>query len=155
MSLATMKSTRFLSSFSRPRAAGSPLSAAKPTRTGCVAGTARTPEAGKNIRRRHEPKVQRRVGPFQFACRPAIGRVIRDGGGHDDDVGAGGLLLHGGLHLVCAADGDHSTPAGGVCCDGPDTSTTRAPRRAASAATAYPILPLDRLPMNRTASMSS
>src|SRR3546814_9039502 len=38
---------------------------------------------------------------------------------------------------------------------GPATSTTSAPRRAAAAATAKPILPLLRLPMKRTGSMSS
>ena len=94
-------------------------------------------------------EVQRRVGPFR-SCRaaPPLGRVVGDGGRHDDDVGAGGVLLHGGLHLARAAHArSASTPAGGVSCVGPDTSTTRAPRRAASAATAYPILPLDRLPM--------
>ena len=47
------------------------------------------------------------------------------------------------------------TPAGVGRCTGPATRMTSAPRRAAAAAIAKPILPLLRLPMKRTGSMSS
>ncbi len=48
-----------------------------------------------------------------------------------------------------------SAPCGGVRWVGPVTSVTAAPRRSASAATAYPMRPLERLPTKRTGSMSS
>src|SRR6185436_19030117 len=48
-----------------------------------------------------------------------------------------------------------STPGGVGRWTGPATSTTRAPRRAASAARENPILPLERLPRKRTGSTGS
>ena len=50
---------------------------------------------------------------------------------------------------------ERATPAGVGRLTGPATSTTSAPRRAAASAIANPILPLLRLPMKRTGSMSS
>ena len=48
-----------------------------------------------------------------------------------------------------------SAPAGGSSGVGPMTSRTRAPRASASAATAKPMRPVDRLPRYRTGSRSS
>ena len=48
-----------------------------------------------------------------------------------------------------------STPAGGATVPGPSTRQTSAPRAAASAASATPILPLERFPMKRTGSIGS
>jgi hypothetical protein len=58
---------------------------------------------------------------------------------------------------ICAAlrTSMRVTPAGVASAPGPATSTTSAPRSAATAAIAKPILPLLRLPRKRTGSMSS
>src|SRR5512145_1783992 len=48
-----------------------------------------------------------------------------------------------------------ASPVGGNNALGPETRCTRAPRRAAAAASAYPMRPLERLPTKRTGSMAS
>ena len=58
---------------------------------------------------------------------------------------------------ICSAVVMRTTwaPAGGATVPGPRIRCTVAPRRAASAATATPIFPLEWLPMNRTGSIGS
>ena len=84
-----------------------------------------------------------------------VRRVVRHGGRHDDDVGAGGGLHHRPVHFGGGPHANHCGHRRQGHRVGPVTSVTSAPRRAASAAIAMPILPLDRLPMKRTGSMSS
>jgi len=59
-------------------------------------------------------------------------------------------------HEMARAMAEHAAGADAVVMAvGPATIVTRAPRRAASAASANPMRPLERLPTNRTGSMSS
>ena len=88
--------------------------------------------------------------------RASLRRVVGDGGRHDD--GVGGLDAAPSPPRASrrrSAPARPRRPAGGSIDVGPATSVTAAPRRAASAATANPIRPLDRLPMKRTGSRSS
>ena len=76
--------------------------------------------------------------PSRFLSLPVGGGLraeVGDGGGHDDHVMIGGGRGHRLLHLRGGLDGDEVHPCG-TGSDTVDTSVTRAPRLAASAATA-------------------
>ena len=80
-SLATIRSTCLDASFWRARGRGSPVSAAKPTRTGVPLPRARLPELGENVGRAREGHRQRRVALADLARRrrppPACSRPRR------------------------------------------------------------------------------
>ena len=75
--------------------------------------------------------------------RPEIGHGRR----HDDPVRIGQGCQNRVEHLPGCRHRPESFYGGGDSATGPDTRVTRAPRRTASAARAYPILPLERLLM--------
>ena len=126
-------------------------------------GEADHQRAGAADARRHRPGCRayapvraraRRCRGLLELVRPLARRVVGHGGGADVDVGRQ-RGQHRGAHLRGRAhvDASHARRRGN--CTGPATRTTSAPRRAAAAAIAKPILPLLRLPTNRTGSMSS
>ena len=125
----------------------------------------RSPRRSRRARRRRAPRRRRARGRRGCpACAPASAsaarrswrssrpprrrrRVVGDGGRHDDDVGCSAAAHHRRVHLGGAADPRRRRrPRAARCVVGPATSVTCAPRACASAASAKPMRPLERLP---------
>ena len=103
------QSTAFVArSCSRPRATGSPLSAAKPISTGRGARPRRCPSSARMSRvgTRRSSRGHRRASR---SCRPVPlgGRVVGDRRGHHDHVGIAGDGLHRVVHFGGTAHPDH------------------------------------------------
>ena len=130
-------STAFRASLARPRATGSPRLGGKTDEQRARRAPPRASELREDVGGSCQPQLQRAVRLLDFLAGLSVDRrVVGHRGGHDDDVGRAGGVVDGILHLRRAADADDLDPSGGGSGVGPDTSTTRAPRRAASAASA-------------------
>ena len=91
-----------------------------------------------------------------FGRLPWIGRpVVRHGRGHDHDVGVRAARAPRARGRRRSVSATSSTPAGAGTARLAARSVTSAPRRRASAASATPIRPEERLPTKRTASIGS
>ena len=139
----------FRSSFARACSMTSWVSAAKPTSTGRPSLRARAdlPRSARMSLRARQGQHERSVRLGDLLRRRLEG-VVRHGGRHDDHVLPAALRHHGLVHVGGAAHADRLVHARAPRAElGPATSVTRAPRRIASAATANPMRPLERLPM--------
>ena len=119
------------------------------------------PDLGEEVGRRLELERQA-VAPLELALGRPDRAEVGDGRGHDQGIEAGRAV---GRVRRCAAaprgDRPSTRPGRTSALAGRPTSTfaamsvTRAPRSRAASAIATPILPVERLPMNRTGSIGS
>ena len=114
------------SSFARPAASRSHVSAANPTR---IRSPLRSPSSREDVGGR----LQMQLRDAGFLLELAVGRGLRpevgDGGGHHDDVGVGGAATGPPAHLLGGADADRRRRrAAAATVPGPRTRRTSAPR---------------------------
>ena len=135
-----------------------PVSAAKPTMTGRGSvSRARAPTSARMSSVGSSSRVIA-LAAGELGGRGARRAEVGDGRGHDEDVrvvledGVDDGAAHGGGGLGARRPG---AACGSGTSTRPATIVTRAPRARAASAIATPILPVLRLPMNRTGSMAS
>ncbi len=95
-------------SFSRPRATGSPLSAAKPMSSGRARSRRAVPSSARMSFVPHQAQLQGRIALFNLLGRaPAGRRVVGDRRGHDHHLSAGRRRVHGLVHFLRASHPHH------------------------------------------------
>ena len=152
-SFATTRSAPLRASFARPAASTSVVSAANATTThpgGRIRAISLTMSGVGSSTRSGTPSSF-----FSFVSTTCFGRKSATAAAMT--TASASARWASTAARISSADVTRSTTTfgGGATVPGPSTSRTCAPRRAASDATAMPMMPLEWLPMNRTGSIAS